>query len=150
MNAEIIKHCEHLQLSWELLSGKKIINNPLRGYDLFHAIYHAPFVIVSHNTDADPVFNFANLKAQELWEMGWEEFTQLPSRLSAEPISREERETLLQAARKKGYIDTYRGIRISKTGKRFYIIDAIIWNVSDEKNKYLGQAAMFSKWEWIE
>lgn len=44
--------------------------------------------IVSHGTETDPVFWFANRAAQGLWEMDWARFTRTPSRLSAEPDER--------------------------------------------------------------
>ena len=67
---------------------------------LARALYEAPFVLVSHDTQADPVFRYANLAAQELWGYDWDEFTCLPSRLSAEAPLREERERLLAEAKR--------------------------------------------------
>ena len=34
--------------------------------------------VVSHGTEPDPIFNYANAKALALFEMTWPEFTQLP------------------------------------------------------------------------
>jgi hypothetical protein len=47
------------------------------------------------------------------------------------------------------YISDYRGIRIASTGDRFYIDQAIIWNVVDKDGKLWGQAATFANWEAI-
>ena len=113
------------------------------------ALFHAPFAVVSHNTDSDPIFNYANAKALELFEMDWDEFTRTPSRLSAEPVNRQERERLLAQVTDRGYIDHYHGVRISKTGKRFMIRNAVVWNLSDEFGQYKGQAACFSDWEFL-
>lgn len=132
----------------------RLLNKPLlpgcRSNETFAtALYYAPFAVVSHNTDSDPVFNFANAKAQELFEMDWDEFTRIPSRLSAEPVNRQERERLLSEVSEKGYIDHYQGIRISKTGRRFLIRNAVVWNLVDEAGQYQGQAACFSDWEFL-
>lgn len=73
----------------------------------------------------------------------------MPSRLSAEPVSREERARLLAEVSKNGFIDNYTGVRISRTGKRFLIEHAIVWNLLDEQGVYRGQAAMFRDWKYL-
>lgn len=112
-------------------------------------IFEAPFVVVSHGIEADPLFNYGNRAALRLWEMSWEEFTKLSSKHSVESRGREERERLLQEVKEKGYSERYEGIRISKSGKRFHIHEAAIWNLIDEKQNYRGQAATFSKWTFL-
>lgn len=59
-------------------------------HKLADALYRAPFVVLSHGTEPDPLFNDANLTAQRLSEMTWAQITAMPSRLSAEPLSCEE------------------------------------------------------------
>ncbi|MGZ8152411.1 MAG: MEKHLA domain-containing protein [Methylovulum sp.] len=41
----------------------------------------------------------------------------------------------------KGYIANYQGVRISGTGKRFLIKNAVVWNLRDKDQYYKGQAA---------
>lgn len=142
-------HTELLAESFFRLTGKPLVAKGLKGEELYNTLYHAPFIVVSHGIEADPVFNFANLKAQELWEMDWAEFTQTPSRLSAETISQAERQQLLERGREKGYISDYNGIRISKSGKRFHIVNTVLWNLTDEAGNYKGQAAMFKEWKFV-
>lgn len=113
------------------------------------SIINSPIVLVSHNTSDDPIFNFGNRTALELFEMDFDSFTKLPSRKSAEPMLREEREQLIQSVRANGYTDNYKGVRVSSTGKRFYLPQATVWNVLDEKGLYIGQAATFSNWEFL-
>lgn len=79
--------------------------------------------------------------------MSWSEFTRLPSRLSAEATNREERSRLMQRVTQEGFIDDYRGVRISARGRRFEIINATVWNVVDAKGEYRGQAAVFHHWQ---
>jgi len=110
-------------------------------------VFRARFVLVSHGTEADPVLNYGNQAALVLWEMSWEELTRTPSRLTAEAPNREERARLLAAVTARGFIDDYSGIRISKSGRRFRIAQATVWNLIDQREKYCGQAAMFSRWE---
>jgi hypothetical protein len=109
-------------------------------------LFHAPFVVISHGTEDDPVLNYGNQAALTLWEMSWEEFTKMPSRLTAEPLEQSERARLLNEVSMKGFMDGYQGVRISKTGRRFRVEKAIVWNLLDEQDRYCGQAATFSRW----
>jgi len=116
---------------------------------LAEALYQAPFVVLSHGTETDPIFNYANLTAQRLFEMTWAQMTSLPSRLSAEPLRRQQRERLLTAVSERGYIDDYRGVRISSTGRRFLIEQATVWNLRDTQGRPAGQAATFAQWAML-
>jgi hypothetical protein len=111
-------------------------------------LYDAPAVVLMHGTEADPVFCYANATAQRLWGFEWAEFTALPSRLSAEPIARDERARLLARARERGWIDDYSGIRIARDGSRFRISGVVLWNVLVDGVSH-GQAAVFSQWESV-
>jgi len=113
------------------------------------ALFHAPFAVVSHDTADDPVFNYANQKALELFEMDWQSITHTPSRLSAETVNREERQRLLAQVSANGFIDDYSGVRISASGRRFRIENATVWNLVDAEGRNAGQAAMFSNWLFV-
>lgn len=110
------------------------------------ALFAAPFVVVSHDTQADPHLNYGNQQALDLWELSWAQLTSTPSRLTAEPMNRDERARMLAVAEKQGYYSGYRGIRISSTGKRFLVEDATVWNVVDGQGIRVGQAATFARW----
>tara|TARA_R110002096_G_scaffold24760_8_gene77960 strand:- start:8041 stop:8517 length:477 start_codon:yes stop_codon:yes gene_type:complete len=110
------------------------------------ALFEAPFVVASHDTREDPVLNFGNRTALTLWEAKLEEFLQMPSRLTAEAPLREERARMLRQTAEQGYIDDYKGVRISLTGKRFLIEKALVWNLTDASGELAGQAATFSNW----
>ncbi|KLN59735.1 hypothetical protein WH96_16265 [Kiloniella spongiae] len=119
-------------------------------------LFEAPFVVVSHNGGDDPILNYGNLAALDLWEMRWEDFTRTPSRKTAEPEFRDDRAVMLKQAKEKGYFDNYTGIRISRSGKRFLIKKAIIWTVppvigsKDLDAQKNGQAATFSSWAYLD
>ena len=98
----------------------------------------------SNDDSDDPVFNYATKAALELWEMAWDEFTATPSRMSAEPVERDERERLLRRVAADGFVDDYAGVRVSSKGTRFEIRDAYVWNVY-EVDAYVGQAALFRR-----
>lgn len=113
------------------------------------ALYHAPFPILSHNRSDDPILTYGNLKAQALWGMTWEELTQLPSRLTAEPTHRDQRAAMFEEMRRTGCIQNYEGIRISKTGRRFQIKDATIWTLTDTDGQIVGEAATFKEYTFL-
>ncbi|MBU0620368.1 MAG: MEKHLA domain-containing protein [Gammaproteobacteria bacterium] len=122
--------------SYRRLTGKELV--PSVG-----AMWNAPFAIVAHGTEADPVFFYGNEYALRCFEMDFDEFTCLPSRLSAEPMAQESREKALRKVAEQGYIDGYSGMRIAKSGRRFMIADCTIWNLEDAAGAYQGQAAVF-------
>ena len=112
-----------------------------------HWLYNdAPFAVLSHNAQPDPRFIYANRAAQSCFGYSWEEFITLPSRLSAEEPVRAERQRLLDAVTANGFIDDYRGVRIAKSGRRFWIEKAIVWQLVDDHGRPFGQAATFSTW----
>ncbi|KVH69815.1 MEKHLA domain-containing protein [Burkholderia ubonensis] len=102
----------------------------------------APFGILAHDASADPVFVYGNKRAQAIFEYDWDELTALPSRLSAEPMERRERQLFLDKVTQDGFVSEYRGVRITKTGKRFWIERATVWQLTDAAGNVRGQAAM--------
>ena len=124
---------------------------PRQGTSLEQAerLFTCPFVVVSHGLQDDPIINYGNRTALTLWEMNWDQLTQTPSCQTAEPVNREERAHMLYQAGTQGYISNYRGVRISRTGKRFLVERATVWNVCQSDGTPLGQAATFSNWTFL-
>ena len=117
---------------------------------LAEALFTAPFVVIAHDVARDPVFNYGNQMALSLFEVTWEELVSLPSRCSAQPVVQKERSDLLERVKKYGFIADYHGIRVSKTGRRFYIDKAVVWNLFDDLGVYHGQAACFKEWRFLD
>lgn len=113
-------------------------------------LFESPFVVLSHGTEPDPILNYGNRIALELWETDLPTLHATPSRLTAEPVHRDERARLLERVARDGYIDDYSGIRVSATGRRFFIEQTIVWNLLDEAGRPAGQAATFSSWKHLE
>jgi len=130
-------------------TGRDLLPGNFPPAELAEKIFNAPFVLVSHGTENDPVLNYGNRAALLLWEMSWDELTHTPSRLTAEAPNREERARLLAAVTQHGLIDDYSGVRISKTGRHFKIFRATVWNLVSESGQPCGQAAMFDRWEFL-
>jgi hypothetical protein len=140
---------EHVQLmldSFARLLGRDLIPRDGSPAEQAERLFRVPFVVVSHGTEADPILNYGNAAALALWEFTPEELRRTPSRLTAEPVHRDERARLMERTRRDGYVDDYSGIRISTTGRRFRIERAIVWNLADAAGIPRGQAATFAHW----
>jgi len=136
------EHAELLLNTFQRLTGKPLIAASHNGLERYKALYDAPYAVLSHNADKDPLLNYSNAAGMHLFELSWEALIQLPSRYTAEPQTQEERNRLLQQVAEKGYIDEYQGVRISANGQRFMVEDAIVWNLVDDLGNYRGQAAV--------
>ena len=113
-------------------------------------LWHAPFVLIAHGIESDPLFFYGNRKALDLFAIDTASLTCMPSRLSAEPVDREERARLFDRVRRSGHIDDYAGERIAANGRRFRIAQATVWNLEDGNGHVHGQAARFDDWVWID
>jgi hypothetical protein len=142
-NHYLAEHIELIARSFQHLLGYPLLPDT---DNLAERLYYAPFVLLSHNAEADPIFNYANAQGLQLFELSWQELITLPSRASAEAINQAARDKVMAQVTTHGFITHYRGVRVSKTSKRFEITNAIIWNLTDSAGIYQGQAAYFSDW----
>jgi hypothetical protein len=143
---------EHVQVllnSYRRWLGRDLLSGRGAPREDAQQLFEAPFVVVSHGTEADPILNYGNRAALDLWEMDLETLLRTPSRLTAEPVHRDERARLLERTTREGFVDDYSGIRITATGRRFRIARAVVWNLIDRSGTYAGQAATFNQWEWL-
>lgn len=135
--------------SYRQWTGRELIHRTTPEGDL-QTLWETPQVVVAHGLQSDPVFEYGNRMALELWEMPLDEFLAMPSRKTAEPIHQEDRRRLLERTRQQGFVDDYRGVRISRTGKRFLIENALLWTVLNRDGKAIGQAATFDHWVFLD
>lgn len=145
----VVQWSQRLLDSYRRWTGRELIERIGDPEMQARSLFEASAVVVSHGTEDDPILNYGNLTALQLWEMTWEQLVKTPSRLTAEPVNRAERERMLEQARMCGYVDTYKGVRITGTGKRFLVDNALIWNVLDPAGKQIGQSATFARWTWL-
>ena len=103
----------------------------------------APFAVLAHDGSADPLFVYANRMAQRCFGYTLDEMIGMPSRLSAEAPDRAARARLLEAVARDGFVEGYAGIRIDKAGRRFPIVDCVVWELIDEAGARHGQAATY-------
>ena len=146
-NDYLASHVALLRASLRALTGRELVDPGLAPVEAARAIWEAPFVVLSHGTEADPVLRYGNRAALALFEMSWDELTRTPSRLTAEAPDRAERARLLAQVSARGYVDDYSGVRVSRTGRRFCIARATVWNLVGPDGRPAGQAATFADWE---
>lgn len=125
------------------LTGKRLVDSD---EDVIAAMWTAPRVILAHGTEPDPLFFYGNKMALQLFELSDEELLRMPSRLSAETLEQDSRSRSLERVARDGYIADYSSVRISATGKRFRIEQAVVWNLLDDEGRIHGQAATFDHW----
>ena len=103
----------------------------------------APFGLLVHDTQEDPVFIYANQRAQELFGYTQQEFLEIPSRKSAPSMEQQGRNQLLAEVAEIGIAQGYTGTRVDKQGNLFEITNVSVWKVLDAKQQVVAEAAMF-------
>ncbi len=88
---------------------------------------------------------YGNKRAQAIFGIDWDELTTLPSRFSAEPMERRERQLFLDKVTRDGFASEYRGVHKTKSDKRFWIERATVWQLADAARNSCGQAAIISE-----
>jgi hypothetical protein len=129
--------------SFARLAGRSLLGETVWSAS---ALWDAPLVVLAHGLEPDPLFFYGNRLALDLFELTPQQLVLTPSRLSAESVDRAERARLLDLVNREGVIEDYAGVRISRTGRRFRIAQATVWNLIDEAGAPHGQAAAFDRW----
>ena len=80
----LIEYIQRLLDSYRHWTGRELVQAGKSPEERVEALFYQPFVVLSHGTQEDPVLNYGNQAALALWEMTWEEFTSMPSSLTAE------------------------------------------------------------------
>lgn len=145
-----VEHAERLRRAFHALAGRHLLDPALSPEAAAEALFHAPFIVLSHDAAPDPILTYGNRAALDLFALSWEQLIRTPSRLTAEAPNRAERARLLAEVTSRGFIDDYSGIRISYTGKRFLIERATVWNLINDEGQLCGQAATFREWRYLE
>lgn len=144
-----VQWCQWLLNSYRHWIAQELIVRQGTLFEQAERLFQSEFVVASHGTESDPILNYGNQRALDLWEMDWQQFIQTPSRLTAEPAKREDRDRVLSQVRSQGYITNYSGIRITSTGRRFFAEQITVWNIQNPEGGIVGQAATFSNWKFL-
>ena len=102
-----VGHAKRLRRTFHALTGRHLLDPALSPEAGAEALFHAPFVVLSHDTAPDPRLTYGNQIALKLFALTWEELIQMPSRFTAEAPNRAERARLLAEVTARGFIDDY-------------------------------------------
>ena len=80
----IIAWTELLLDNYERLIGRSLLPRIGTGKEQSKMLFYAPFVLVSHGTQTNPIFNYGNRCALDLWGLTWQELLATPSRATVE------------------------------------------------------------------
>lgn len=132
--------------------GEDLIDRNTTPIQQAKALFEAPFVVFAHDATADPIYNYGSRLGLELWERTWDELLVMPSRQSADPAPQvqAERNQLLASSRSYGFKAGFSGVRVTKSGRRVRIEDVKLWDLLDAQGIYRGQAAVYSKWTFLD
>ena len=70
-----VEHAERLRRTYHVLTGRDLIEPALSPEAAADTLFHAPFVVLSHDAAPDPILTYGNLKALELFELTWEGYS---------------------------------------------------------------------------
>ena len=81
-----LEQSQNILDSYFRLLGRHLIDRQGTPAEQAETLYGAPFVVVSHGTQADPLLNYANAIALDLWKISIPKLLETPSRMTAETM----------------------------------------------------------------
>lgn len=145
-----VEHMERLRRAFHALTGRDLIDPALSPDAAAEALFHAPFVVLSHDAAPDPLPTYGYQTALKLFALSWEQLTQMPSRLTAEVPNQAERARFLAEVARQGFMGDSSGIRMSRSRPRFLIQQATVGNPTDNSNRFIGQVTTFHQRQCLE
>src|SRR5512139_720307 len=95
-NQFLAPHVARLLASLRRWTGRDLVDPGLSMVEQARQIFISPFVLLSHDIAVDPILNYGNRAGLWLFELSWQELLRTASRLTAEPMHRDERARLLE------------------------------------------------------
>lgn len=148
-DGDIIMHSLTLIDSYFRCLGKPIFPEKVEISSAAKALWELPLAVVSHGTEEDPIFNYANKAALEVFGVDWETFTSWPSRETASKEDQPGRDKLLASSLKDATICSAI-VRRNPAGREFRILDVQLWPLTDLNGEYYGQAAIYGGVEFLD
>jgi len=129
--------------SFDRATGGDLVRDAgLDSASLGRSAWNGDFALLCHSNDA--ILTYANSFALALWEMDWPTMLITPSRETApQGEDRDTRAALMEQVARNGFIRNYTGRRVSRSGRLFFIENATVWTMRDEKGARFGTGAFF-------
>lgn len=138
---KINKFLEFAEQSFNKYTDKLL---PLeKNKDLLSSFDECVLPIASHDTNG--FFNYLNKAALSLFKVTKDQVIGRSTTMTAPKSEQKQRNELLNQVNSHGFIDNYKGIRVTSDGELFQIEDATIWNVVDKNSHKIGQAVIIYK-----
>jgi len=138
---KINKFLEFAEQSFNKYTDKLL---PLeKNKDLLSSFDECLLPIASHDTNG--FFNYLNKAALSLFKVTKDQVIGRSTTMTAPKSEQKQRNELLNQVNSHGFIDNYKGIRVTSDGELFQIEDATIWNVVDKNSHKMGQAVIIYK-----
>ena len=138
---KINKFLEFAEQSFNKYTDKLL---PLeKNKDLLSSFDECVLPIASHDTNG--FFNYLNKAALSLFKVTKDQVIGRSTTMTAPKSEQKQRNELLNQVNSYGFIDNYKGIRVTSDGELFQIEDATIWNVVDKNSHKMGQAVIIYK-----
>ena len=138
---KINKFLEFAEQSFNKYTDKLL---PLeKNKDLLSSFDECVLPIASH--DSNGFFNYLNKAALSLFKVTKDQVIGRSTTMTAPKSEQKQRNELLNQVNSHGFIDNYKGIRVTSDGELFQIEDATIWNVVDKNSHKMGQAVIIYK-----
>ena len=138
---KINKFLEFAEQSFNKYTDKLL---PLeKNKDLLSSFDECRLPIASHDTNG--FFNYLNKAALSLFKVTKDQVIGRSTTMTAPKSEQKQRNELLNQVNSHGFIDNYKGIRVTSDGELFQIEDATIWNVVDKNSHKMGQAVIIYK-----
>lgn len=148
---DIATHVELVDKSLRDLTGIGVSERmglDLESPELYESICtNTRYVLITHGTEADPIYNFGNNAALAAFFRSWESLVAMPSAQSVvlRSIDEEMRIILMKKVTDDGFVEGASGIRVRDDGAYIKLVDAIVWNCHDKSGAKIGQAAFFDR-----
>jgi hypothetical protein len=86
------------------------------------------FVVISHGTEKDPIYNYGNSACLAAFARTWDELCKIPSADSVVRRSVDEnlRVELMLRVTRDGYVEGASGIRVTGDGRFLRLVDAVV------------------------
>lgn len=123
------RHVSILDMSLKKLTGRGVYDrmNIPQGA-LQEVLSNNRFVLISHGTQKDPIYNFGNTACLEAFVRTWQELCRIPSRESVVTRSQDDalRIELMNNVTNNGFVEGATGIRVTGDGRLIRLVDAVV------------------------
>eukprot|EP00271_Cylindrocystis_brebissonii_P002248 TRINITY_DN12699_c0_g1_i1.p1 TRINITY_DN12699_c0_g1~~TRINITY_DN12699_c0_g1_i1.p1 ORF type:complete len:256 (-),score=42.92 TRINITY_DN12699_c0_g1_i1:548-1315(-) len=142
LSGEVIMHSLAVIDSYFRATGKPIFPSSVEISVAAKALWELPRVVVTQGTEEDPLYNYGNKAALDLFEMDWPTFTSSVARKWAPEEEQTAHSELVKSA-VQGVQDIGGLVRVTSSGQTFKISQGAWWALTTLDGEPFGQGAVF-------